>query len=128
MWKAFGTDSSEPTEAKSHLGYFRPRISSISGVLHNITKQRFLTPPTTAVKEDIESHASHSANPAAYDYGFDTSRINGACLTGNIAPSPSRSSYGDVLAYSRSPSARASIDSTIAHGVYNLDNEGQNVY
>ncbi|RWS01666.1 hypothetical protein B4U79_13048, partial [Dinothrombium tinctorium] len=122
MWRAFGTDT-DSSEPKGHTSYFRPRISSISGVLHSMTKQRFLTPPTTAVKEDVEHTASSSINPSSYDYGFDTSRINGTCLMGNIAPSPSRSSYGDVMAYSRSPSARASIDSTVAHGVYNLDTD-----
>lgn len=67
-----------------------------------------------------------SINPGNIEgYPFDASRINGACLTGFVGPSPTRSSYGELLAHSRSPSARASIDSTAAHAVYDIDLEGK---
>lgn len=119
MWRGYGGDSD--SEKPHGGGYFRPRISSISGVLASMTKQRFFTPPTTAIKDDIEyCNPSSSINPASFDpaYGYDLTRINGACLTGARASSPSRSSYGDLIAYSRSASARPSIDSQTAHGIY----------
>lgn len=136
MWKAFGTSDSDSEESKAHTRYFRPRISSISGALHSLTKQRFLTPPSTAIKDDeiAATGAGYnsarggglSLNPTSIEgYAFDASRINGSCLTGAVGPSPTRSSYGELLAYSRSPSARASIDSTIAHAVYDIDLEGK---
>lgn len=146
MWKAFGTET-DSNDNRPHIGYFRPRISSISGALHSLTKQRFLTPPSSAVKDDdttvgsgrigpsagpgvsvLGHHGNYGGiNPSSFDvYSFDASRINGTCLTGTtVAPSPTRSSYGELLAYSRSPSARASIDSTAAHAVYDIDLEGE---
>ena len=122
MWRGFGAESeAEPAQR----GYFRPRISSISGVLA-MTKQRLFTSTVPQMKEDIEgahtsSHTSPynlAINPAVYDLG------NGMVMTGNRYPSPGRSSFGDVMAYSRSASARPSIDSQTAHGVYGLDSSG----
>lgn len=156
MWKAFGTET-DSNDNRPHIGYFRPRISSISGALHSLTKQRFLTPPTSGSKDDdtttvagggrtgstngpgaggggssvLGHHGNYGGiNPSSFDvYSFDASRINGTCLTGaTVAPSPTRSSYGELLAYSRSPSARASIDSTAAHAVYDIDLDGKSNY
>jgi hypothetical protein len=120
MWKGFGIDN-EATESKSHLGYFRPRIASISGALHSLTKQRFLSPPTSAAKAS-ETHSSND------NYGFDTTRINGSYLIGAMIAGGARASIGELIAYSRSASARASIDSTAAHAVYDLDFEGNTIF
>lgn len=106
MWKAFtSTDDGEP---KSHAGYFRPRIASISGAIHSLTK-----------------HSLISEEP------FHTNRINGVCLTGSPIslyndsyPRPSIGPAHD-LGFSRSTSARPSIDSNAAHAVYDIDLEGK---
>jgi hypothetical protein len=122
MWKGFGTENeTEPTQR----GYFRPRISSISGVLA-MTKQRLFTSTMPSMKDDIETAhtSSHTSpynlaiNPSVIEsYGLDP-RINGMCLTGARCPSPARSSFGDVMTFSRSASARPSIDSQTAHAIY----------
>ena len=138
MWRGFGAESeSQETERR----YFRPRISSISGVLA-MTKKHLFSPPTTTMKDDIEAHAanqlSHSSgpinyqinstsiNPSVNDSSASDNRINGMCLTGTNTGttryvSPSRASYGEIMTFSRANSARASIDSTTAHAVYGTD-------
>ena len=118
MWKGFGTDS-DASESKSHGGYFRPRIASISEALHNLTKQRFLSPPSSVAK-NIEPQVHFTSD----NYGFDTGRINGSYLIGAMIAGGARASIGELIAYSRSASARASIDSTAAHGVYDIDFNG----
>ena len=118
MWRGFGAEQeSEPAQR----GYFRPRISSISGVLA-MTKQRLFTSTVPSMKDDIEAHTSTHTSP--YNLAINPSVIdlgNGIVMTGSRYPSPGRSSFGDVMAYSRSASARPSIDSQTAHGVYGLD-------
>lgn len=123
MWRGFGAETeSEPQQR----GYFRPRISSISGVLA-MTKQRLFTSAIHSVKDDIEAPhtSSHitptynaSVNPSVIEYGYDSR--NGMVLSG--LKSTGRSSFGDVLTYPRS--SRPSLDSLTAHAVYGSDHLG----
>lgn len=131
MWKGFGSENeTEPTQR----GYFRPRISSISGVLA-MTKQRLFTSTMPSMKDDIEtahtsSHTPYNSaiNPSVIEsYGLDP-RINGMCLTGARCPSPARSSFGDVMTFSRSASARPSIDSQTAHAIYGTEYSGFDIF
>ncbi|CAG2167781.1 unnamed protein product, partial [Oppiella nova] len=122
MWRGFGAE----TEAEpAQRGYFRPRISSISGVLA-MTKQRLFTTTLPSMKDDIET-AHTSAHTSPYNLAINPSVVdlgNGMILSGTRYPSPGRASFGDVMAYSRSASARPSIDSQTAHGIYGIDSSG----
>lgn len=120
MWRGFGAESDEPPAQR---GYFRPRISSISGVLA-MTKQRLFT---ITPRDDHSEHTVHTASihPVSTSnlhhqshqqhHLTDTFLANGALAR---CPSPARSSYGDVMSFSRSASARPSIDSQTAHAIY----------
>ena len=120
MWRGFGADSDpEPPAQRS---YFRPRISSISGVLA-MTKQRLFT--SGPIKDEVNEHVPHTASihpvtsgPSSGPHGnhllTDQYLLNGGLTR---CPSPARSSYGDVMSFSRSASARPSIDSQTAHAI-----------
>lgn len=137
MWRGFGAESE--AESAAQRSYFRPRISSISGVLA-MTKQRLFT--SSQIKDD--EHMAHTA--AIHPIAAGTSGGGGGVavigvggggvvaghhlladslglgLNGALprCPSPARSSYGDVLSFSRSASARPSIDSQTAHAIYGV--------
>nr|XP_046913800.1 uncharacterized protein LOC124494625 isoform X1 [Dermatophagoides farinae] len=126
MWRGFGADTdSEPPAQRS---YFRPRISSISGVLA-MTKQRLFTmtprddtdqpPPahTASIHPAVMSHTS-GLNISNHHHLTDPYMLNGSLGLLARCPSPARSSYGDVMSFSRSASARPSIDSQTAHAIY----------
>lgn len=147
MWRGFGADS-EP-EPPAQRSYFRPRISSISGVLA-MTKQRLFTSGPIKDEVAIENVAHTSAihpvtsgpsvvavvGGGGHHLGHISGSISGPSSThGNLlltdqymlnnglgpigrCPSPARSSYGDVMSFSRSASARPSIDSQTAHAIY----------
>lgn len=54
MWRGFGQDANEPPAQQTDRNYFRPRISSISGMLHNVAVKggRLLhSPPTRQTEE-----------------------------------------------------------------------------
>lgn len=125
MWRGFGAESE--SENAAQRSYFRPRISSISGVLA-MTKQRLFT--SSQIKD--EEHMAHTVaiHPIAAGTSgglavvgggshllADTLGLNGALPR---CPSPARSSYGDILSFSRSASARPSIDSQTAHAIYGV--------
>ena len=123
MWRGFGAEADpEPPAQRS---YFRPRISSISGVLA-MTKQRLFT--SGPIKDEVHEHVAHTASIHPVASGPGPSAAHGAnhllteqyLLNGGLArcPSPARSSYGDVMSFSRSASARPSIDSQTAHAIY----------
>lgn len=135
MWRGFGADSDpEPPAQRS---YFRPRISSISGVLA-MTKQRLFTSGPIKDEVAIENVAHTSAiHPVASGPSAVSGSISGPSTHGNLlltdqymlnnglgpigrCPSPARSSYGDVMSFSRSASARPSIDSQTAHAIYGI--------
>ncbi|XP_054157756.1 uncharacterized protein LOC128956098 [Oppia nitens] len=133
MWRGFGNET-ESDATPSQRSYFRPRISSISGVLA-MTKQRLFTSTMPAMKDnDMEStgggisggvgHTSHynlAINPSA---GIDMG--NGMIMSGGGAryPSAGRSSYGDVFAYSGTASGRPSVDSQTGHHIYGIHSSG----
>lgn len=123
MWRGFGAETeAEPTQRS----YFRPRISSISGVLA-MTKQRLFTSTTPSMKDDIETAHTSTIHTSPYNLAINPSVVdlgNGMILSGNRYPTQHRSSFGDVMAYSRSASARPSIDSQNAHTVYGMDSSG----
>lgn len=122
MWRGFGADS-EPEPAQR--SYFRPRISSISGVLA-MTKQRLFT--SGPIKDEVHEHVPHTASIHPVASGPSSGPQGNHLLTdqyllnGGLArcPSPARSSYGDVMSFSRSASARPSIDSLTAHAIYGM--------
>ena len=156
MWRGFGADN-EP-EPPAQRGYFRPRISSISGVLA-MTKQRLF-----AGKDETSEHSGHSmvhpsqtvhpSGPVTAGYPVNTgaggtvathhptnhptiggthqhllSDQFGVGSNGGLGailgrcPSPARSSFGDIMSFSRTASARPSIDSQTAHAIYGVYGE-----
>lgn len=124
MWRGFGAEAD--SEPPAQRGYFRPRISSISGVLA-MTKQRLFT--SGIAKEDPNEHLAHTASIHPVTSGPSSSgptshhlMTEAYLLNGGLArcPSPARSSYGDVMSFSRSASARPSIDSQAAHTIYGI--------
>lgn len=130
MWRGFGAEAeADPPPQRS---YFRPRISSISGVLA-MTKQRLFT--SGIVKDDVNEHVAHTASIHPVGSGPSASGQSAAAavaqqhlltesylLNGGLmrCPSPARSSFGDVMSFSRSASARPSIDSQAAHAIYGI--------
>lgn len=126
MWRGFGADNDpEPPAQRS---YFRPRISSISGVLA-MTKQRLFT--SGPIKDEVNEHMAHTASihpvasgPGLSSIGHGQNHLHTEqyLLNGVLGrcPSPARSSYGDVMSFSRSASARPSIDSQTAHAIYGM--------
>ena len=128
MWRGFGAETdSEPLPAQR--SYFRPRIQSISGVLA-MTKQRLFTmaprddpdqslPAHTASIHPVTAMNHHHSHHSHHLNLNDPYLLNGALgLLGARCPSPARSSYGDIMSFSRSVSARPSIDSQTAHAIY----------
>lgn len=134
MWRGFGAETdNEPPAQRS---YFRPRISSISGVLA-MTKQRLFT--MTPREDSDHVVAAHTASIHPTSGGQTGAHLTNqnhhhhaqhhhhlltdAFLMNGLGaftrcPSPARSSFGDVISFSRSASARPSIDSQTAHAIF----------
>lgn len=173
MWRGFGADN-EP-EPPAQRGYFRPRISSISGVLA-MTKQRLFAAGKDETDHPPEASAApvpagrghsntrdgppHAVHPTVAGYPPSSATVHpagvgsagggphhimnahhqpiggthqhllsdqfGVGSNGGLGailgrcPSPARSSFGDIMSFSRTASARPSIDSQTAHAIYGV--------
>ena len=107
MWRGFGQEATEPSVQPPERNYFRPRISSISGMLHNVAVKggRFLHAPPSRLSDDGVSGPGPPLPPGHLEdhYGIGYSHNNA------------------VYPYSN----RQSIDSVTFHNYLPMDIDGK---